>query len=68
MVLKPDKCHFMLLGDSICTCNFTCNCTTVECSKKGKVSGITIDDKLTLKSHLGNIIKTANQNLHPLRE
>ena len=22
MVLKPDKCHFMVLGDSNCTCNF----------------------------------------------
>ena len=66
MVLNPDKCHFMVLGDSNCTCNFTCNGTTIESSKEEKVLGIGIDDKLTFTSHLGNIIKKANQKLHAL--
>ena len=66
MVLNPDKCHFMVLGDSNCTCNFTCNGTTIESSKEEKVLRITIDDKLTFTSHLGNIIKKANQKLHAL--
>ena len=57
MVLNPGKCHFMVLGDSNCTYNFTCNGTTTESSKEEKVLGITIDDKLTFTSHLGSIIK-----------
>ena len=62
MVTNPDKYHFMVLGDSNCTCNFTCNDTTIERSKEEKVLGITIDDKLlTFMSHLGNTIKKANQ-------
>ena len=56
----------MVLGDSNCTCNFTCNDTTIESSKEEKVLGITIDDKLTFTSHLGNIIKKVNQKLHAL--
>ena len=66
MVLNPGKCHFMVLDDSNCTCSFTRNGTTIESSKKEKVLGITIDDKLTFTSHLGNIIKKANQKLHAL--
>ena len=50
----------MVLGDSNCTCNFTCNGTTIESSKEEKVLGIAIDDKLTLTLHLGHIIKKAN--------
>ena len=65
MVLNPDKFHFMVLGDLNCTCNFTCN-GTIESSKEEKVLGITIDDKLTFTSHLGHIIKKANQKLHAL--
>ena len=34
MVLNPDKCHFAVLSDSNCTCNLTCNGTTIESSKE----------------------------------
>ena len=68
MVLNPDKCDFMVLGDSNCTCNFTCNGITIENSKEEKVLGIRIDDKLKFTSHLGNIIKKANQKLHALNK
>ena len=57
---NPDKCNFMVLDDSNCTCNFTCNGATIS-SEDEKVLDITTDDKLTFKSHIGNIIKTANQ-------
>ena len=60
MVLNPNKCNFVVLGDSNCTYNFTCNGTTIESSKEEKVLGITIDHELTVKSHLGNIIKKAS--------
>ena len=66
MVLNPDKCHFMVLGDSNCTCSFTCDGTTIESSKEENVLGITVDDNLVFTSHLGNIIKKANQKLHAL--
>ena len=66
MALNSDKCHFMVLGHSNCTCNFTCNGTTIESSKEEKVLGIMIDDKLAFTSHLGNIIKKANQKLNAL--
>ena len=54
MVLNPDKCHFMVLGGSNCTFIFTRNGTTIESSKEEKVLDITIIDKLTSTSHLGN--------------
>ena len=57
MVLNPDKCHFMVLGDSNCTCYFTCNSTAIGSNKEEKVLGIMIDDKLTFTSHLGNKIR-----------
>ena len=66
MFLNPDKCHFMVLGDSNCIYGFTCNGTKSGSTKEEKVLGITIDDKLTFMSHLGNIVKKANQKLHAL--
>ena len=65
MFLNPEKCHFMVLGDSNCTCNFTCNGTTIVSSKE-KGLDIKIDDKLAVMSHHGNIIKKATKNLHAL--
>ena len=56
----------MVLGDSDCTCNFTCNGTTVESSKGKNILGITIDDKLTFSPHLGNIFKKVNKKLHAI--
>ena len=55
----------MVLGDSNCACNFTCNGTIIESSKEEKVLGIPIDDKLTFTSHLGNIIKNAFLMIFP---
>ena len=66
MVFNPNKFLFVVLADSNCTYNFTCNGTTIESSKQEKVLGITIDDKLTFTSHLGNIIKKSNQKFHAL--
>ena len=63
---QPCKRHFMVLGASNCTYNFTYNGTTIESSKEEKVLGITIDDKLSFTSHPGNLTKKANQKLHAL--
>ena len=66
MALNPVNCHFMVPGDSNCTCHSTCSGTAIESSKEEKVLGITIDDKLNLMSLLGKIIKKANQKRHAL--
>ena len=66
MVLNPDECQFMVLSDLNYTRNLTCSCTTIECSKEERVLGKTIYDKLIFTSHVGNIIKKANQKLHVL--
>ena len=66
MVLNPDKCNFVVLGDPIYTCNFACNGTTIECCKEEKVLGIAIDEKLTYPPQIGNIIKKVNQKLHAI--
>ena len=66
LILNPDECHFMVIGDSNCTCNFTCNTTTTESSKEEKVLRITNDHELTFMPPLGTIIKKTNQKLHVL--
>ena len=66
MVLNPDKCNFVVLGDPIYTCNFACNGTTIECCKEEKVLGVAIDEKLTYPPQIGNIIKKVNQKLHAI--
>ena len=57
MVLNPDKCHVMVLGDLSFTCNLTCNNSWKSFRR---------DDKLTFTLHLGNMIKKANQKLDAL--
>ena len=64
MVFTPDKCHFIALGDPNYICNLTCNGTTIECSKEEKLLGVTIDDKITFTSYIGNIIMKTKQRLH----
>ena len=66
MVLNPDKCRFMVLGDPNYTWNLTCNGTKIDCSKKENVLSITTYDKLNFTPHLGNIIKKASRKLHAL--
>ena len=61
MVLKPDKCSFMLLGvDDDLQTNLVCGNETLKNSKQEKVLGVTIDNKLNFKTHLLNITKNAN--------
>ena len=57
----------MVLGDSNCTFNFTCNGRAIESRKEEKVLNITIDDELTFTSHLQSITKEANLKLYALR-
>ena len=55
MVLNPDKCSFMLLGNE-----------TLKNSKPEKVIGVTIDNKLNFATHLSNITKNAKIKFNSL--
>ena len=61
MVLKLDKCFFMLLRvDDELQTNPVCGNETLKNSKQEKVLGVTIDKKLNFETHLSNITKNAN--------
>ena len=61
MVLNPDKCAFMLLGvDDELQTNLACGNETLKNSKQEKVVGVTIDNKLSLATHLLNITKNTS--------
>ena len=67
MILNPDKCYFLTLGFQDAQPIFSCdNITVNENVSVEKILGITIDNKLTFKSHLKNICKKANQKLNAL--
>ena len=67
MVLNPDKCSFMLLGvDDELQTNLVCGNETLKNSKKEKVLGVTIDNKLNFATHLSNITKNANIKFNAL--
>ena len=66
MILNPDKCYFLTLGFQDAQPNFSYNNITIKNVSEEKILGITIDNKLTFKSHLKNICKKANQKLNAL--
>ena len=52
MVLNADKCHFMCLGKDTENETSTFNNFIFNNGNKEKILGITIDNKLTFKSHI----------------
>ena len=66
MILNPDKCYFFTLGFQDTQPNFSYDNITIKNVSEEKILGITIDNKLTFKSHLKNICKKANQKLNAL--
>ena len=66
MILNPDKCYFLTLGFQDAQPNFSYDNITIKNVSEEKILGITIDNKLTFKSHLKNICKKANQKLNAL--
>ena len=61
MVLNPDKRSVMLLGvDDQPQTNLVCGNETIKKSKREKVLGVTIDNKLNFATYLSNITKNAN--------
>ena len=67
MVLKPEKCSFMLLGvdDSFQT-NLVCGDEILKNTKQEKVLGVTLDNKINFSTYLLNITKDANKKFYAL--
>ena len=66
MTLNPDNCYFLTVGFQDAQSNFSYDNITIKNLSEDKILGITIDNKLTFKSHLKNICKKANQKLNAL--
>ena len=67
MILNPNKCYFLTPGFQDAQPNFSYDNITIKNVSEEKILGITIDNKLTFKSHLKNICKKANQKLNAIR-
>ena len=66
MILNLDKCCFLTLGFQDAQPNFSYDNITIKNLSEEKILGITIDNKLSFKSHLKNICKKANQKRNAL--
>ena len=66
MIFNPDKCLFLTLGFQDAQPNFSYDNITIKNLSEEKILSITIDNKLTFKSHLKNIWKKANRKLNAL--
>ena len=66
MVLNPQKCHFMTLGNVNNLCDFSCDDIIIKNSLSEKILGLTIDYNLDFNDHISNICNTVNQKLNAL--
>ena len=61
MRLNRDKCHFMVFGDQSNDLTLQIETIPVVESREQKLLGITVDKKLTFKTHVESLCKKANQ-------
>ena len=66
MVLNTDKCHFMCLDKDRENKTFILNNFIFSNSNEERILGITIDNKLTFKSHIEILYKKASQKIGAL--
>ena len=57
MDLNAGKCHFMCLGKDTRNETFIFKGVVMKNSKEQKILGVTIDNKLTFKSHIKNLVR-----------
>ena len=57
MILNADKCHFMYFGKDTENETFIFNNFIFNNSSEEKILGITIENKLTFKSHINFFVK-----------
>ena len=68
MKANPGKFQFMVLGvKNIVQFTINDNSKIILCSNKVKLLGITIDNELKFKKHVGDLCKKASYKLHALR-
>ena len=66
MRLNREEWHFMVFGDQRNDLTLQIETTPVVESREQKLQGITVDKKLTFKTHVESLCKKANQKLHAL--
>ena len=66
MIFNPDKSSFLTLGFQDPQPNFSYGNITIKNVSEEKILGITIDNKLTFKSHSKNFCNKNNQKLNAL--
>ena len=66
MALNAGKCHFTCLGKDTRNETFIFKGLVMKNSKKQKILGFTIDNKLTFKSHIKNLCKKASRKIGAL--
>ena len=66
LVLNPQKCHFMTLGNGNNLCNFSYDDIIIKNSLSEKILGLTIESNLNFSDHIYNMCKIANQKLNAL--
>ena len=66
MALNAGNSHFMCLEKDTRNETFIFKGCVMKNSKEQKVLGVTIDDKLTFKSHIKNFCKKASQKIGAL--
>ena len=64
MVLNPDKCHFMILGDDKQMVNLICQDSKIKYSEKEKAIGMTIENKLNFTSHANKLTNISKNYSH----
>ena len=68
MILNTDKCYFLTLGFQDVQPSFSCDNITIKNVSEEKILGITINNRLTFKSHLKISAKNLIKNLMHLLE
>ena len=66
MVLNSGKFHFMCLGQNKVNEPFVYDNNEIKNSKKEKILGVIIDNKLRFKSHVKNLCKKTSQKIWAL--
>ena len=66
MVLNPDKCHFIVIGDHDPNQKIILNNNEIVSSNEEKLLGILLDSKLNFDSHITSLCKKAGQKLSAL--
>ena len=66
MVLNPDKCHYIVIGDDGPSQKIILNNNEIATSNGEKLLGILLDSKLNFDSHITSPCKKADQKLSGL--